>query len=372
MINKEFKNETVSMLNKMIANADKGPSGFWVDDYEGCGNPAIFPEFEEGLKKGRLVQKNHQLCPWNTAVMYANGRGNIVTGCYHSCSFSDAKYLSPEMLKAILLRFKKRLESGEYDNDSRIMPLLNANEIAHIEKQKIRVQKEQNRQSEQKRAERKIKAASLLKKYPEGHDFRDLILAYYGEKIFVHEIYFDPKTKDDVQNGEKLTYDEYIDIQIRSVGKQRGSFGQCYFYYRTGEFKGQIERTTDDKVLFKRIYVTGMYDDCSFFDGKEDHVWMNRDGFEEYSVGDSVEFFAEVYRYLKTRNGKLIDFGLRNPENIHSIEEYKLPTDEELFAQEMSQVVCEVCYLSDHCDRINCILALPKKKKRNRSGKKGE
>ena len=39
MVNKEFKKETLATLEVMIANADKGPSGFWVDDYEGCGNP---------------------------------------------------------------------------------------------------------------------------------------------------------------------------------------------------------------------------------------------------------------------------------------------------------------------------------------------
>lgn len=34
----------------MILHADKGPSGFWTGDQEGCGNPQIFPEFEKGLK----------------------------------------------------------------------------------------------------------------------------------------------------------------------------------------------------------------------------------------------------------------------------------------------------------------------------------
>ena len=66
---KTKKKKTMEVLDIMIQHADKGPSGFWVDDYEGCGNPKIFPEFEEGLKRGRLVQKEHYLCPWNTAVM---------------------------------------------------------------------------------------------------------------------------------------------------------------------------------------------------------------------------------------------------------------------------------------------------------------
>ena len=59
MKNKQAKKATVDAINVMIRHADKGPSGFWVEDHEGCGNPAIFPEFEEGLKRGRLVQKEH-------------------------------------------------------------------------------------------------------------------------------------------------------------------------------------------------------------------------------------------------------------------------------------------------------------------------
>ena len=69
MKNKQAQQTMIDALDIMICHADKGASGFWIDDGEGCGNPAIFPEFEDGLKHGRLVQKEHYLCPWNTAVM---------------------------------------------------------------------------------------------------------------------------------------------------------------------------------------------------------------------------------------------------------------------------------------------------------------
>ncbi len=55
MRNKQDKKATFDAINVMIRHADKGPSGFWVEDHEGCGNPAVFPEFDEGLKKGWLV-----------------------------------------------------------------------------------------------------------------------------------------------------------------------------------------------------------------------------------------------------------------------------------------------------------------------------
>ena len=91
------------------------------------------------------------------------------------------------------------------------------------------------------------------------------------------------------------------------------------------------------------------------FDGKEDHVWMDKKGFEKFKVGDSVEFFAEVYRYVKTGNGKQIDFGLRNPEGIKQIPSYKLPTDEELAEQSIMMIICETCHLSEHCNRTVCM-----------------
>lgn len=50
-----------------------------------------------------------------------------------------------------------------------------------------------------------------------------------------------------------------------------------------------------------------MYLDGVMFDDKEDHVRMSKTGFEELDVGDSVSFSADVYRYVKTGNGKLID-----------------------------------------------------------------
>jgi len=116
-------------------------------------------------------------------------------------------------------------------------------------------------------------------------------------------------------------------------------------------FKGQIEKVKPKHICFKRIFISGMYTDGTMFDGKEDHVWMDKSGFEECAVGDSVSFCAEVYRYVKTGNGKLIDYGLRNPTGIQKIEAYELPSDDELIMQEVEQLICETCFLSEQCNR---------------------
>lgn len=91
------------------------------------------------------------------------------------------------------------------------------------------------------------------------------------------------------------------------------------------------------------------------FNGKEDHVWMPIEEFEEFQVGDCLEFFAETYRYLKTSNGKQINFGLRNPSGIKKVDSYKLPSDDDLLRQSVNQIICETCMFRDHCYGGICI-----------------
>ena len=100
-----------------------------------------------------------------------------------------------------------------------------------------------------------------------------------------------------------------------------------------------------------------MYSDGSCFDGKEEHVWMNIVGFENYKIGACVSFYAEGYRYVKKSNGKQIDFALRNPEQIQEIESYELPSDNDLREQEISSIFCESCYLRECCSKVFCLLS---------------
>ena len=353
----KHKNETLKLLDTMIENADKGPSGFWTEDFEGCGNPKIFPEFEEGLKKGRLIQKPHYLCPWNTAILFGNGRGNINNGCYHSCSFSEAKYLSEDLLRSILIRFKENMEAGKYDDKNNILPLLTSAEREYIEQQKILEKEEKERKRKEREAEVRIKAAPLIEKYADSDLLPSILCNYETNTVLMDcegTIDFSPDKLRDVVGGEKLTYNDYLDIQIQSFGKQRSYFKSCYYNYTMG-FMGQIEKITKNTICFERIFVSGMYPDSTMFDGKEEHVWMKKDDFENYAIGDCLEFFAEVYPYLKTGNGKLIDYGLRNPKGVKKISEYELPTEEDLIMQEVNQIICETCYLTEHCNRVFCM-----------------
>ena len=188
--------------------------------------------------------------------------------------------------------------------------------------------------------------------------WKELKKEFYGTKTCVLSewgtIDFNPDAMRDVVGGEKLTYDEYLDILMKSGKSVRHWFEMCYFAIPL-EFAGQVEKISKDNICFKWIYVCGMYGDGECFDGKEDHVWIAKEGFGDCQVGDCFSFCAEVYRYLKTSNGKMIDFGLRNPENVQMIESYELPSDDELLMQSIDQIICEACMFRDHCYGGMCI-----------------
>lgn len=72
---------------------------------------------------------------------------------------------------------------------------------------------------------------------------------------------FDPDMMKDVVGGEKLTYDEYLEIMKASGNKTRQYFELCYYGGVLSNFKGQIEKKSKGMVCFKRIYVSGIYSD---------------------------------------------------------------------------------------------------------------
>lgn len=188
--------------------------------------------------------------------------------------------------------------------------------------------------------------------------YKEIKKANYGQNVCMMmeggSIDFDPKKRKEVVGAEQMTYDEYLDVQFASLDKTRGGFACCFYNFAMG-FKGHIERFAKGQVCFNAIYLEGMYPDGEMFEGKEDHVWMDITGFEDFQVGDRVSFWAEVYRYVKTGNGKLIDFGLRKPEGIKKITSYELPSDEELLNQEIRLMLCDVCFYGEQCNRTFCL-----------------
>lgn len=136
--------------------------------------------------------------------------------------------------------------------------------------------------------------------------------------------------------------ERWKDLLFNSRNIRRHCFEYCYYSNAWCDFKGQIERfdKKKGKVIFKRIYILGGLMDGDCYEGKEDHVWMDIEPFGKYQVGDCLRFGGEIYRYLKTRNGKQISFGIREPYDITHIESYELPSDDNMIMQAADDVVC--------------------------------
>lgn len=168
-------------------------------------------------------------------------------------------------------------------------------------------------------------------------------------------INFSQESFKDFNSADIKTYEEYLDIQWKSLGNSRRYLEMCYYEDVEYCFKGRVERVTDDNILFKRILINGMYIDGTGFEGVEDHVWMDRRGFENYKNGDCLSFCANIYRYIKKNNGKLLDYGLREASNIRLIHNYEVPTDEDLINQQIEQLVCETCLFTNNCFMGMCV-----------------
>lgn len=161
-----------------------------------------------------------------------------------------------------------------------------------------------------------------------------------------------------VKNGVFQTYEEYLDIQMKSCGKSRGYLGQFYYSDVVNcNIKGRIEHfdKKNGKVVFERIVIYAIDSEGIGRFGTEDHVWMDAEPFKSYVEGDCLEFTAEIGRYMKTTNGKIIDYGLDNPKCISKIEPYEKPTEEDLTYQTIDDIICETCLYHDWCYFRNCI-----------------
>lgn len=59
---------------------------------------------------------------------------------------------------------------------------------------------------------------------------------------------------------------------------------------------------------------------------------------------------------MKTGNGKMLDFGLRDPREIREIGAYDLLSDEELELQDADQFICrDLCLYKEHCNGTACL-----------------
>lgn len=71
-------------------------------------------------------------------------------------------------------------------------------------------------------------------------------------------------------------------------------------------------------------------------------------------IGDCVSFIGEVLPYV--RKDGTYDLGIENPEDIKKIENYELPSDEQIMIQFLKQLRCETCLYSEQCYGTFCMM----------------
>lgn len=147
---------------------------------------------------------------------------------------------------------------------------------------------------------------------------------------------------------DKISYDDYLDLQrVTFYENLKTSFMACFYNMGFGYFCGKITKKTYNRICFNYIFISSIYPDGIIFSGKEEHVWMDEKGFEKFKVGDCVSFFAETYIYIKTGNGKELDFGIRNPKDIKKIKEYELPSDRDLANEAINELMYDTCDVAE-------------------------
>lgn len=146
-----------------------------------------------------------------------------------------------------------------------------------------------------------------------------------------------------------------IDIKTIELGLECRKY--LHWYYAVGgndfafaDFKGKIVLINQRGILFKRLYMDFMEMDGNYVEGKEDHIWIyDKAPFMKANikVKDCVSFTGKVYAYK--RKDKSVDFSLKECQSIKKIDQYSLPSKEDLQIQSLERIVCENCMYSEYC-----------------------
>ena len=153
-------------------------------------------------------------------------------------------------------------------------------------------------------------------------------------------------------------YDAFLDIQRENIGKARADVARIYFdagsyvvcYGKIQKFSHIREKR--DKVCIEKVTIYNPHSldvDWNLFTGTLDHIWVESCYFEGMDIGDNVKFEATISPYLKTGNGKQIDYGLEVSDDAEQIDDYYWPTKEDVRNSIANRNKCASCLYNDYC-----------------------
>lgn len=126
-----------------------------------------------------------------------------------------------------------------------------------------------------------------------------------------------------------------------------------------GRYFATVASIDDSHVVLKKVVVDGIRHDGIGFMGSEDHVnifdakdiktLMEKD----LHPGDKICFAAQTKEY--ERKDGSVDFSFCDISDVEVVDNYDIPTKEELIDEQIRNLVCEVCIFNEHCYCRMCV-----------------
>jgi hypothetical protein len=126
-----------------------------------------------------------------------------------------------------------------------------------------------------------------------------------------------------------------------------------------GVYFAKVVSIDENQAVLKNVVVDGIRHDGIGFMGSEDHVnIINKKDIKTLKEknlhpGHKICFMAQSYEY-KRKDGS-VDFSLCDISDIEIVDDYDIPTKEELIDEQIKNLVCEVCIFNEHCYCGMCV-----------------
>ena len=362
---KNRNNYTAKLVDRMIANADKGVTGFFVDEDGGCGNPDVFPEFEEALKHYDYLNKNASHCPWDSAILLGDKKLGAGGGCYYRCAIRNAQFLPPEMLREVLIRFRERMLRGDYEASGKKVPrLLTDEELSFIRdaENKAKEELEERRKwhtvcwaktRKEKLDNAIVLYGSHLHPLPEEllSSFADLQEDYEEAIIQFPSICISPEMFNtgfvDIYRANK-EYDRDLNVPPSLRGVTHLDFINWNNYDGLGEpncaifpFNASICISIyKDHAMEKELFYFAIADG----DHLDEQLWYNRHCFTLVADDRLREFYSRWKEFFDENKDKYT-----KPDKINT---FKRLHEDYIVAK---QTNCDICMFAKHCNGLFCL-----------------
>ena len=139
--------------------------------------------------------------------------------------------------------------------------------------------------------------------------------------------------------GHKLTYDEYLDAQKNSdIIWTHNDLARLYFFNNAqGYFKGTIVKIAKEHILLDNLVISKAKENKEVRHNEgspHSLIWLKREDFKDYHVGDCLSFTAQVYPYLQDKKRPEINYALATPKHISKIDHHHLSPKKDIMFSE--------------------------------------